>query len=135
MLTKRLTKIKFANLAARIVLLASLVLAAFAHTTHTHEITTPAGFDQRAYAAQFTLPDGTLPIICDKTGNGGRHHPTAVPCEFCSLADNTALISPFSQKFIRVCTEGVSNPLSKTTLVFAKPLMGLHGASRAPPHV
>ena len=132
---KRLTKTNFANLAAHAVLLASLVLAAFAHTVHTHGVTTPAGFDQRAYAAQFTLPDGTLPIICDKTGNGGTHHPSTMPCEFCSLADNTVLLSPFSQKFLRACAEGVSNPLSKSTLVFAKPLMGLHGASRAPPRV
>ncbi|MEM8541424.1 MAG: hypothetical protein AAGF25_10765, partial [Pseudomonadota bacterium] len=110
---KRLTKTNFASLAARAMLVVSLVLAAFAHTVHTHQVNTPIGFDQRAYAAQFTLPDGTLPIICDKTGSGGSHHPSTMPCEFCSLADNTVLLSPFSQKFIRACPDDLSNPLSK----------------------
>ncbi|MEM9575333.1 MAG: hypothetical protein AAF870_08905 [Pseudomonadota bacterium] len=134
-MTTHLKKANFASLAARAVLLVSLVLASFAHTVHAHPVNTPVGFDQRAYAAQFTLPDGTLPIICDKTGNGGTHHPSTIPCEFCSLADNTVLLSPFSQKCLRDCADDLSNPLSYSTLVFAKPLMGLHGASRAPPRV
>lgn len=123
------------KLAARAVLLVSLVLAAFAHTALPLQIATPAGFDERAYAAQYTLPDGTLPIICDRSGRGGTHHPSAMPCEFCSLADSAALIPPFSSKIIGVCDTGLENPLAASSLILAKTLLGLHGASRAPPRV
>lgn len=121
-------------LATRTMLLASLILAAFAHTAPL-QITTPIGFDERAYAAQFTLPDGSLPIICDRSGDGGTHHPAAMPCEFCSLADNTALIAPFSEKLLAICGAALENKLPPKSTYLARTLHGLHSASRAPPRV
>ena len=135
MLSWRPSKTRLAKLAARVVLLASLVLAAFAHTALPLHVTTPDGFDERAYAAQYTLPDGTLPVICDRTGRGGTHHPTAMPCEFCSLADSAAFLPPLSSKAIGACDTGLENSRTLKTLAFAKTLLGLHGASRAPPVV
>ena len=110
-------------------------LAAFAHTAVPLKVSTPEGFDERAYAAQFTLPDGSLPIICDKSGNGGTHHPSTMPCEFCSLADNAALYAPLWEKTNGDCEHGLENPATEKTLVFTKTLLGLHGASRAPPRI
>ncbi len=123
------------ELASRVMLLASLILAAFAHTAHPLQITTPNGFDERAYAAQYSLPDGTLPIICDRSGDGGTHHPTAMPCEFCSLADNSHLIAPFSATLVAMCGSGLENQLASKSIYLAKTLHGLHGASRAPPRI
>lgn len=133
MLFKRTSNVRIFSLAARIVLLASLVFAAFAHTAPALQITTPDGFDERAYAAQFTLPDGTLPIICDRTGNGGTHHPSTMPCEFCSLADNVAFVPSLTAKSERTCALDLENQIAVKSLARAKSLLGLHGASRAPP--
>lgn len=135
MLFKRFSHIRLPGFTTRIVLLLSLILAAFAHTVPSQQIKTPIGIDHRAYAAQFTLPDGTLPIICERIGDGGTHHPYAMPCEFCTLADNAVFLPAFSNKFALDCGSGLEDLQLARPLTLTKNLHGLHGASRAPPRV
>lgn len=128
-------KLKNTGVAARLVLVLALVFASFAHTAYAQNNIAPAGFDERAYAAQFTLPDGTLPILCNKNGNGDTHHASAMPCEFCSLSDNTDFtpINASPQKILYRANWCV-NFTSQGDLV-AGAIHGLHGASRAPPRI
>lgn len=134
-MNKRIKTRNIIQTMARAMLLVSLVLSAFAHTAAPLHAATPDGYDARAYAAQFTLPDGTLSILCDRNGGSSPHHPGAMPCEFCSLADNAAFISHPSEKPIRACLAGLENPLSIIGVSATKARLGMHGASRAPPSV
>ena len=121
------------GLAGRLVLIASIVLAAFAHTSTSFTLALPAGIDARAYAAQYVLPDGTLPIPCDKSGSGGTHHSGAIPCEFCSLVENAALANPAEVISRTALDASLDNCLKRRIVYLIQRQLGLHGASRAPP--
>ncbi len=127
-------KIGLEKIGMRVVLLASLVLAAFAHTAPSQNIALPDGIDARAYAAKYTLPDGTLPIVCDRTGKGGTQHPGATPCEFCSLAKSTDLAAPAEVASTPAFDVTLDNCLAPQTMALVQSKLGFHGASRAPPH-
>ena len=121
------------DLAFRMVLLGALVLAAFAHQVHPHSGNTPVGIDSRAYAAQYTLPDGTLPVLCEKSGHSGTHPMGAMPCEFCSLVEKASLCTPEQARDKAGFGFAVDNRLMSHNVMVMALQPGLHGASRAPP--
>lgn len=71
-------------LPARLMLIVALVLAAFAHSPATS-----AAIEKAQYAAAYTLPDGTTPILCDPTGDDD--HAGFKQCAFCLIASSASL--------------------------------------------
>ena len=71
-------------IAARLALVAVLVMAAFAHRAAPP---TPSGMTL-AEIAQYVLPDGSLPVLCLPGEDG---HVTVSHCEFCLIAGAASL--------------------------------------------
>ncbi|KPB02587.1 hypothetical protein [Ahrensia marina] len=119
----------------KLLLVAALVLASFAHTAYSREITAPSGYDIRAFSAQFVLPDGTLPVLCDQSGDGNSHHNSAVPCEFCLIAA-TALLAGAHTASSGVLFATVLDVLvPEKAIGFRRPLYRTLSQSQAPPSV
>lgn len=79
------------QIAIKLIMLCALVLSAFAHRAMPVQ-NNLAEIDMRAYAAQFTLPDGTLPVLCLQGQSNSPQR--SVPCDFCLIASNTLLGEP-----------------------------------------
>ncbi|MGB7433295.1 MAG: hypothetical protein WA921_12595 [Ahrensia sp.] len=65
-------------------LVAALVLAAFAHSPAT-----TTAIEKAQFAAAYTLPDGSLPVLCDPNGND--ENAGFDRCAFCIIATGAAL--------------------------------------------
>ncbi|MBO6639272.1 MAG: hypothetical protein JJ920_16425 [Roseitalea sp.] len=74
-------------IAARLVLIATLVMAAFAHRPAAP---TPSGMTALEMA-QYVLPDGSLPVLCLPGQDG---HISGGFCEFCLIAGSAAPPAP-----------------------------------------
>lgn len=70
----------------RVLLVAAVVMSAFAHRAAVSE---PSPLE----LAQYVLPDGTLPDICDTEGGTGSDHAHPV-CDFCLIAGSSAPADP-----------------------------------------
>lgn len=128
-------RLKNTFLPLKLLLVAALVLASFAHTAYSREIMTPSGYDIRAFSAQFVLPDGTLPVLCDQSGDGNPHHNSAVPCEFCLIAA-TALPAGAHTASSGILFRAVLHVMAPETAIgFRRPLYRTLSQSQAPPSV
>lgn len=76
-------------IAARLVLVAALVLAAFAHRPAAP---TPSGMTALELA-RYVLPDGSLPVLCLPGEDRGA---SSVFCEFCLIAGGAMPSGPAS---------------------------------------
>ena len=81
----------------RALLVAAVVMSAFAHRA---AVAAPTPLD----LAQYVLPDGSLPEICDTSGEGGTGH-LHPACEFCLIAGASAPAEP--------ATPDLSRPLPR----------------------
>ncbi|MFZ2102575.1 MAG: hypothetical protein WAU86_18625 [Oricola sp.] len=79
----------------RVVLLAAVVLSAFAHRPLVSD---PEPFE----LARYVLPDGTLPEICtvDENGGGPAKHDHVV-CDFCLIAGSSHPAEPVAEALSR----------------------------------
>ncbi len=70
----------------RVLLVAAVALSAFAHRA---AVAGPSALE----LAQYALPDGSLPDICNPGGGGGAGHVHAF-CDFCLIAGASAPAQP-----------------------------------------
>lgn len=70
----------------RVLLVAAVVLSAFAHRA---AINGPTPFE----LAQYALPDGSIPDICNSGSGDGSGHVHAI-CDFCLIAGSAAPAQP-----------------------------------------
>lgn len=70
----------------RVLLVAAVALSAFAHRAAVAE---PTALE----LAQYVLPDGTFPDLCDPVTGGGAGH-FHVVCDFCLIAGSAAPAQP-----------------------------------------
>lgn len=71
----------------RVLLLAAIVLAAFAHRP---AVSAPTPYE----LAQYVLPDGTLPDLCATEEDGSPSHAHHDFCDFCLIAGAAAPAQP-----------------------------------------
>lgn len=71
----------------RVLLLAAIVLAAFAHRP---AVSAPTPYE----LAQFTFPDGTAPDLCTPGSGDGPAHADHFFCDFCLIAGSSAPAQP-----------------------------------------
>lgn len=119
----------------RLMLIAALILASFAHTAFSRGLEIPAGYDSRAFSAQFVLPDGTLPVLCDQSGGGNPLHNSAVPCEFCSIANTALPVHPQTLSVVCHFKHVAHIVVSDISSGYARPLYRTLSQSQAPPVV
>ncbi|MAZ18647.1 MAG: hypothetical protein CL535_20265 [Ahrensia sp.] len=70
----------------RVLLVAAMVMSAFAHRAAVAE---PTAIE----LAQYVLPDGTVPDLCDPVSGGDAGH-VHVVCDFCLIAGSAAPAQP-----------------------------------------
>lgn len=90
----------------RVLLLAAVVLAAFAHRP---AVSAPTPYE----LAQFAFPDGTAPDLCTP-GSGAPAHDAHPACDFCLIAGSSAPVRPVSVT--------LSRPLPLLLAVLAPPM-------------
>lgn len=113
----------------RLFLMASLVLAAFAHTPMG-----AAGNDDAQSSLAYMLPDGSIPVICTYDGEdqGNGFH----ICEFCLIASGASLGSTDDCGAVtRLADSATSRLIASVALPHGRGLAGPSGAPRAPPAV
>lgn len=71
----------------RVLLLAAIVLAAFAHRP---AVSAPTPYE----LAQYAFPDGTLPVLCTPGSGDVPAHANRSLCDFCLIAGACAPVRP-----------------------------------------
>jgi hypothetical protein len=125
-------KAKASDMAKMLHILCALALLclSFAHTSPAVERPIPA-----SEIAAYTLPDGTIPILClPGQGDGEKHHTHSFGngCEACRIASSVLLPTPADVigQTIAVAADKPLPPLRKTA--FAQ-LLRPNASPRAPP--
>lgn len=112
------------------VLLCALVMSAFAHQA-SPAVAQPTGIDMRAYAAQYTLPDGTLPVLCDWQ-SGDSQNSTSL-CEFCLIAASAHLTPIEASVFAAYQTVSIATGKRPDPAMGSRHLYRLNAPLRGPP--
>ncbi|MEM5500152.1 hypothetical protein WNY59_00970 [Ahrensia kielensis] len=128
-------RLKNTFLPLKLLLVAALILASFAHTAFSRETVAPSGYDARAFSAQFVLPDGTLPVLCEQSGDGTPHHSSPVPCEFCSIAGAALSIGSLADSVFYRFATALEIKMPEATDNLFRPLYRTFAQSQAPPIV
>jgi hypothetical protein len=115
--------------ANRIVLIMALVMAAHAHRVWANDDAF-AVTDRAGYAAQYTLPDGTLPVLCQPGGQ--RHHAHQYACDFCLIA-GAASVPDMADDFFAMAGASPVQRSNLAPLHAGRKLYRIYAALRAPP--
>jgi len=87
MVSLRIAKGRVPAVWFRVLLMAAIVLAAFAHRP---AVSAPTPLE----LAQYVLPDGTWPDLCDAQEDGAPSHSHHAFCDFCVIAGASAPAQP-----------------------------------------
>lgn len=118
----------------RILCALALFAIGLAHSPPVLALQIPA-----AEMAAFTLPDGSIPVLCNSLDHDGsrstghqKKHETNRICEVCRLVAGILIPVPADTTGValRIATE---NPVAVTTVIFVRPVLVSSAAPRAPP--
>lgn len=81
----------------RVLLVAAVVMSAFAHRAAVAAPQAPSPLELAFYA----FPDGSVPDICDTDGGGEADHASHIVCDFCLIAGGSAPSTPATPDLAR----------------------------------